>query len=117
MRVGAHSIARDVGTAVAVLAMYLLMLLAPWHQAAALQHDLAALGYASAATIDICTGLASDGDDGNTGFRCPMAGIGKFEFAGIEPGTIVLDLPRIAGDVTYAFAPLPLPLTLTHDAG
>ena len=47
MPLGARRIAGETGTAFAVLAMYFLLLLAPWHQASALQHDLAKLGYAS----------------------------------------------------------------------
>ena len=116
MQLSSNSIARELGTAVAVLAMYLLLLLAPWHQAAALQHELADLGYASATTLDLCGGASADEESGATGFKCPVAGIGKFEFAGIEPSVIDLGPPAIAGDVTYAFAPVAAPLTLVYDA-
>jgi hypothetical protein len=106
MLAGARDIVRDMGTAAAVLALYLLLLLAPWHQAAALQHDLADFGYAAVASVDICGDLAADTDGGATPLKCPIAGIGKFDFAGIVPNLLALDLPRRVEAMTYTVAPL-----------
>lgn len=48
-----RTILREAATAVAVLALYVLVLLAPLHQAAGLQRDLNALGYTSLDTWSI----------------------------------------------------------------
>jgi len=109
MQAGSKRIARDTGTAMAVLAMYLLLLLAPWHQAAALQHELADLGYVATATLDLCGGAATDQDGSAATFKCHMAGAGKFELSGVAPGAAALDLPRRAHDVAYAAAPMAVP--------
>jgi hypothetical protein len=103
MQFGMRSIGREVGTALAVLAIYLLVLLAPWHQANALQHDLAELGYATAQTVDICTPSGLHDGDGNQSpaIKCPATGIGKFELALVEPPTILLPAPAIAELAIY----------------
>ena len=44
MPIRSRHIAREMGTALAVLAVYVLVLLAPLHQAAGLQRDLSQLG-------------------------------------------------------------------------
>ncbi len=107
MQLGTRTIAKEVGTALAVLAMYLLVLLAPWHQANALQHDLADLGYVTAETVDICAPLSLHGDDNehSEAIKCPVAGIGKFDFAFVEPGTIALPAPAITQLAIYPDAP------------
>lgn len=90
-------------TACAVLAIYLLTLLLPLHQAAGLQRDLSRIGFT---TIDwsICTPIAQDGSNGGTptAVKCAAAGIAKFEFAAIVPPAIVVGLVRIGGAVDYA---------------
>lgn len=103
MAIGAKRIVREVGTAVAVLAMYALLLLAPWHQSSALQHDLAELGYASTASIDICGSPIVDGDQDqhSEALKCPIAGIGKFEFTFVEPPSLALPSVTIVPAVVY----------------
>jgi hypothetical protein len=90
-----------VGAALAVLAIYLLVLLAPWHQASALQHDLADLGYASSATIDLC-GPATSDDSRSDNFECHVAGIAKFDFSPLGPSPIELDFALTAEAVDYS---------------
>ncbi|HEY9011810.1 MAG TPA: hypothetical protein VIN06_12400 [Devosia sp.] len=95
MQVQSRIIVREMGAAIAVLAIYLLVLLAPWHQVSALQHDLAELGYASTATVDICGSGHAEGDDRSAGFTCHVAGIDKFEFAAILPPAPSFIAPRV----------------------
>ena len=115
MQVQSRIIVREVGAAVAVLAIYLLVLLAPWHQASALQHDLAELGYASAATLDICGPAEKHGEDRSAEFTCHVAGIDKFEFAAIIPPAPTFLAPRAAkGTVRPAEPVLALAVRVTR---
>lgn len=102
MQLGLRTVVREAGTALAVLAMYALLLLAPWHQASALQHDLADLGYATIGTVDICA-PALDQDEQPDELECPIAGIGKSDFVLPAPGAIVLPPPHVAAAVDFAF--------------
>lgn len=97
-----RSIAREVGTAVAVLAIYLLVLLLPLHQAAGLQRDLGKIGYVTTAW-SICTPIAQTGDGGNTptAVKCPAAGIAKFELASVVPAPAEIGIIRVAAAVAY----------------
>ena len=98
----AHSIFRDTATAVAVLALYVLMLLAPLHQAAGLQRDLDALGYSSLDTWSICVPFTrGDTQEPVEVAKCPMTGIGKNDLALATPPSITLDAPRLAAQVVY----------------
>lgn len=76
---------RDCGAAIAVLAIYMLVLLAPMHQMAGLQRVLAPLGFESSLSWSVCTSVADQTDDSGTPLaaKCPLAGVGKF-----EPGTL-----------------------------
>lgn len=99
-----RSIGKELGTAFAVLAMYLLLILAPWHQASGLQHDLAELGYASLSVVDICgpVGETPDGQ-GSAELKCHIAGIGKFDALVFEPGSIALQPRPATQPVVYAY--------------
>lgn len=103
MQFGARRIAREIGAAFAVLAMYALLLLAPWHQSNALQHDLAKLGYATLATVDLCAPVNPDGDTEHDpdAFKCHVAGVGKFDLAVLEPAAIAIPVPRTAQAVLF----------------
>jgi hypothetical protein len=100
------SIVRDFATALAVMAVYVLVLLAPLHQAAGLQKDLASLGYDSIANWSICaTAAPTDSKDKSAAdIKCPAAGIGKYELAAIDPVVIDLAIDRLAGAVAYSDA-------------
>jgi hypothetical protein len=56
-----RSVGRELSAALAVLAIYALVLLAPLHQAAGLQQDLAERGYGSADSWSVCTAVTPDG--------------------------------------------------------
>lgn len=104
MRSALRSIGREVGTALAVLAMYLLLILAPWHQASGLQHDLSELGYASLAAVDICGATDATGDDGGSAeLKCHIAGIGKFDALVFAPVNVAVRLSPVAEPVVYAY--------------
>lgn len=96
------TIARELGTALAVLSLYVLILLAPLHQAAGLQRDFDALGFASLDTWSICVPLTVDGSSEQPDIaKCPFAGIGKHEVALIEPTSIDIGTTVVANDVFY----------------
>lgn len=98
----ARMIVREIGAAMAVLSLYVLILLAPLHQSAGLQRDLDALGYASLDLWSICqpqtVGQTQEKPDVA---KCPVAGIGKYEVALLTPNTIDLAAPGIASEVFY----------------
>lgn len=93
------------GAAFALLAMYILVLLAPLHQAAGLQRDLNVLGFTALDTWSICTPLAQtdDGDRQAVG-KCAAAGIGKNELALPVPASIHVGLIQAASPVYFAVA-------------
>jgi hypothetical protein len=87
------SMRRQIGTALAVLAIYLLTILAPMHQARASQLAFDALGYSTTQPgWALCASSGDIGHDGDVSVaKCPAAGIGKP--AAIAPGlhTVALD--------------------------
>lgn len=91
-----RSMARELGTALAVLAIYLLTILAPLHQARASQLDFAKLGYETTNTgWVLCTATDTSGDSDITIAKCPAAGIGKNDlalpsFASLDLGTPII---------------------------
>lgn len=100
---------REIGTALAVLAIYVLTLLLPLHQATAQQRDLDALGYETASNWSVCAQLAAD-DQGvpaeATALKCPAVGAGKPPIAAVLP---VLALPvrsLAVVDVSHRAAPV-----------
>jgi hypothetical protein len=94
---------KEVGTAFAVLAIYLLTILAPLHQARASQLAFQELGYS---TIEsgwvLCTSDAQPGDERDVLVaKCPAAGVGKP--AAVAP---TLDVVSLDLSATYVAAPL-----------
>ncbi len=105
MTISAGKIVREIGTALAVLAIYVLTMLAPLHQAAGLQRDLAALGYDAIGVWSVCAPLTeTDGTDGKgtLQIKCPAAGIGKNDLAAILPTPIVFGLLPASGPVVFS---------------
>ncbi|AKR55650.1 hypothetical protein GCM10011321_10670 [Youhaiella tibetensis] len=88
--------------ALAVLAIYVLTLLLPLHQAAGLQRDLGKLGYETVGIWSICQQIAQD-DEGKTptAVKCPATGIAKQEFAGILPVAVSVEPMLEAAPVVY----------------
>ena len=99
------SMMTELGAAFAVLAIYMLTLLAPLHQAAGLQRDLARVGYETFGGWTLCAPDAETGDENAPAVvKCAAAGIGKHDFAPLEPASIVLDARSPADAVRYAAA-------------
>lgn len=104
-----RTLTREFGTALAVLAVYVLTLLAPLHQAAGLQRDLAALGYEIQGSWSVCAPLLDDGDGGPRALvqvKCPASGMGKNELLAVLPAAIVI-APRLDTAVVLAFIDAP----------
>lgn len=97
------------GAAFAVLAIYVLTLLAPLHQAAGLQRDLASIGFETAAGWSICAPLAEDKDGNKTtvAVKCAASGIAKNELAAVEPAVLHVGIIRIGEVIAYAQRPAP----------
>lgn len=95
-----RTIGREIGTALAVLAIYLLTLLAPMHQARASQLVFEELGYTTITTgWVLCTPAGATGQDRDISVtKCPATGIGKHDL--ILPSLDVLP----AGLDVVAFA-------------
>ncbi len=77
-----RNIGREIGTAFAVLALYLLTVLAPLHHARASQLAFEQLGYATIeASWVLCTPTGAEGQDSDVLIaKCPATGVGKAEF-------------------------------------
>ena len=101
--------AREIGTALAVLAVYLLTILAPLHQARASQLAFQDLGYATLQTgWVLCTPLETSGQSEQlTVSKCPAAGIGKHEMVAPAPTPIALPIDRAALASPRPVPPLP----------
>ncbi|MGV8953978.1 MAG: hypothetical protein ACOH2M_22965 [Cypionkella sp.] len=108
-----RSMSREIGTALAVLAMYLFTLLAPLHEARASQ-----LGYTTLQTgWVLCSSAKTSDQDGKIAVsKCPVTGVGKP--AAIAPGLIamaphlrpvMLAAPRPLLPVRFAPAPIAPP--------
>lgn len=102
-----RTIGREIGTALAVLAIYLLTLLAPMHQARASQLAFEQLGYSTVVSgWALCTsGTAGDQQGEIAVAKCPAAGIGKNDLllptpaagpAGIDTVALTSPLPPVA---------------------
>ena len=105
----AQTILRETGIALAVLAVYVLTLLLPLHQAAALQRDLNAAGFSTLDNWSVCQPLAQDenGDPRQAAaLDCPATGAGKHELAAVLPPVPAVLPPARA----FAIAPLAAPL-------
>lgn len=99
-----RQIAGEVGAAIAVLALYMLVLLAPLHQSAGLQRELARLGFESGVSWSVCTSVADvdgDKDQTPTAAKCPLTGVGKSQFTAVLPPAAQPPLVRSADPVRY----------------
>lgn len=113
MQTNQQKMMREMGAAFAVLALYVLTLLLPLHQAAGLQRDLNAVGYSTLAAWSVCQPMAQDenGDPASAAaLTCPATGVAKHQLAAILPPVLVIDPPTTAdvirfSETLYAFAP------------
>jgi hypothetical protein len=99
-----RSMLRETGIALAVLAIYVLTLLLPLHQAAGLQRDLNAIGYSTLDSWSVCQPLAQDEDGAPreaAALTCPATGIAKQQLAAILPPILVIETPTAAQVVAY----------------
>ncbi|WP_156458249.1 hypothetical protein [Devosia epidermidihirudinis] len=102
-----RNIARELVTAIAVLGIYVLVLLAPLHQAAGLQRSLNELGFAALDNWSICAQIAQSDDAGKPDVvKCAVAGIGKNEMAPLEPVALDAAVVLVAATVHYSDAPI-----------
>ncbi|WP_375450163.1 hypothetical protein [uncultured Devosia sp.] len=100
-----RSIAREIGTAFAVLALYLLTILTPLHQARATQLDFAAAGYQTTQLGWVLCSSTTDPAEGKSLVtKCPAAGIAKQTL--LAPAPVVLALGAITPALAIAYAPL-----------
>lgn len=99
-----RNIARETAAAFAVMAIYILVLLAPLHQSAGQQRDLARLGYTSLDSWSVCSSLAPQNENGKPPavVKCAASGIGKNELAVLTRAVIDLGTVRTATPVSYA---------------
>lgn len=98
---------REMGTAFAVLALYVLTLLLPLHQAAGLQRDLNAVGYSTLEAWSVCQPMAADenGDPASAAaLTCPAAGIAKHQFTALVPPVLVIEPPTTSDVIRFAEA-------------
>ena len=116
MPIRMRQIAGEFGAAIAVLALYMLVLLAPLHQAAGMQRELARLGFESSVSWSVCTSVAERGDtDTPTAAKCPLAGVGKSQFVAVLPPFAQAPLLRTAEPIHYAAnAPVSLIRPMEH---
>jgi hypothetical protein len=99
-------IGREVGMAFAVLAIWLLSLLAPMHQVSRLVTDLAEAGIVARVDWSICTQAAADDNGDSAPIKiCPAHGIGKNGLAPPPSSTILAILSPVV--FTVGFAPTP----------
>ena len=100
-----RTMTREIGTAFAVLAIYLLTILAPLHQARASQLSFQELGFATLeAGWVLCTPLEQSPDKPSPIPNCPAISIGKHDAALLAPAIILLPVDR-----TALAAPPPVP--------
>ncbi|MCP8883281.1 hypothetical protein NIM87_07205 [Devosia sp. XJ19-1] len=97
--------ARETGIALALLAVYVLTLLLPLHQAAGLQRDFNALGFSTLDSWSVCQSLAQD-ENGEpreaAALSCPATGIAKHQLAGVLPPVLTIPVPTAADAIGYA---------------
>jgi hypothetical protein len=93
---------REIGTAFAVLGLYLLTILAPLHQARATQLDFAALGYQTIQTGWVLCSAETERSEGKSLIgKCPAAGIAKQQLAAPTAAVIAFGRSMPALAVAY----------------
>ena len=114
-----RSIGREIGTAFAVLAIYLLTVLAPMHHARASQLALGELGYATIeASWVLCTPTSVAGEDSDALVaKCPAVGIGKTDFVLPVLGAVPVSHHRALAAPRHTAQPALLPRAIVPSGG
>jgi len=115
----ARNIGREIGTALAVLALYLLTVLSPIHHAHASQLAFQELGYATAqASWTLCSSAGAMGDqDDASPAKCPGLGVGKAEVVPPVLHALPAAYGRALAAPLFTIAPASLPRTIAPPAG
>lgn len=107
MQTNGQRLMRETGTAFAVLAIYVLTLLLPLHQAAGLQRDLNALGFSTLEAWSVCQPMAQD-EDGDpisaAALTCPATGVAKQQLDAVLPPALAIEPPMTSDAVRFAEA-------------
>ena len=98
--------AREAGTALAVLAIYVLTLLFPLHQSAALSRELASLGFQNTSLRTVCISGEIPSPDDPAPAKCALASAGKHDFAMVLPPAPPVLPARLGAPTRLALAPL-----------
>lgn len=118
MSIRLRQIITELGSAAGVLALYMLVLLAPLHQASAQQRDLARLGYQSEISWSVCTSVPDSGRsdrDLPTAAKCPLAASGKPGLAAVLPSMAMGQPMRVATAMDFvAIAEIGPPDAMQH---
>lgn len=100
-RIG-RMITRETGMALAVLALWMLSLLAPLHQTSGVLRELAKTGYDISGAWSICVTLAENEDGTDHLVQiCPAQAIAKTDFAAPPPDIRLTAFAPLARDVTF----------------
>lgn len=96
---------RETGAALAVLALYLLTLLLPLHQASGLQRDLNAIGYSTLSAWSLCGDMSENGEDEPlpAALTCPAMSIAKQSLIPALPPALRIAPPIRSGVFRPAF--------------
>lgn len=86
---------RETGAALAVLALYMLTLLLPLHQASGLQRDLNAIGYSTLSAWSLCGDMSEtgDGEPLPAALTCPAMSIAKQSLIPVLPPALHIAPP------------------------
>jgi len=98
---------REMGAAFAVLAIYVLTLLMPLHQAAGLQRDLNAMGFSTLEAWSVCQPMAEDenGDPASAAaLTCPATGVAKQQLTAVLPPVLVIEPPSTTDVIRFSQA-------------
>lgn len=94
------TVTRELGMAMAVLALWMLSLLAPLHQTSGLLREMAKAGHDISGAWSICVTLAQDADGQDHAIPvCPAQAIGKSDLAAPPPGFELASFRSAAGPV------------------
>lgn len=113
------SIIREVGMAMAVLALWMMSLLVPLHQTSGLLREMAKAGYDISDAWSICVTLAQDedGKDHTIQLSCPAQGIGKDDIAAPPPPIQLAERIATSHDIRFPVEAVELHRPQTFEPG